>query len=395
MIANRQFIRAAVDVQRHLNFRHIQRLRYPASLSLMAAAAAAAAFVSSSASDDGFDGVGSSMHRRSLCQCQGATPSPTTVEATTAPTPKPLSRTALLLNKSKLYPHSYLPVPRLLTPSDPLFSYPELKRGLARRRRDEAKVQSILTSPQLAEARRDNDQAKLQKLLQEMNTVVYGKGITPQLREDFLMQYGCTGYTEEVLAYLLEAFGRRGILEVGAGNGQWARALTDRFDASRTKQGGGDVPKSWEFVLAYDNMEQMPLSPKVYHKNTLPANQYFYDVLRSSHIDAVKSARGRALLLVYPPPGPMALETVQAYVDASPGYVGSCQNDTVVYVGEGRGGANADDAFFDYLLGKPAKEGENVAGDSQQWVLEKVLDVRPSLGGKGYEKLFVLRRICR
>ena len=46
-----------------------------------------------------------------------------------------------------------------------------------------------------------------------------------------------------------------------------------------------------------------------------------------------------------------ALETVEAFVNASPGYRGSQQNDTVVYCGEGRGGANANDAFFDYLLG--------------------------------------------
>merc|ERR1719232_200067 len=100
-----------------------------------------------------------------------------------------------------------------------------------------------------------------------MNSVVYGEGITPQMREDFLAQYGCTGYTGEILKYLVEHFGHRGIIEVGAGNGQWARALSDRYNESRGDC--GESYKPWDFVLAYDNMEQLPLSPRIYHQNTV------------------------------------------------------------------------------------------------------------------------------
>lgn len=336
-------------------------------------------------------------HCDKICKCEKHhtnTQRSDTPPATTLVKPselQPLSRLTLWLYASKLYPHSHLPTPRLLSPRDPVFSYPELKRGLRQRRNDEDKVKEMLSSQQVIEARKSQDPAKMQQILQEMNSVVYGKGITPQLRENWLMEYGCTGYTDEVLQYLVDSFQRRGIIEVGSGNGQWARSLSDYYHKlMQTKRPELSANSSWDFILASDNMEQLPLSPKVYHNNTLPATKYFYNkVRRASHIDAVKEARGRALLLVYPPPGSMALETVHAYINSSLGYSGSNKNDTVVYVGEGRGGANADDAFFDYFLGSDGADGHT---SEHYWVLEKVMDVLPCPGGKGYEKLFVFRR---
>jgi hypothetical protein len=238
------------------------------------------------------------------------------------------------------------------------------------------------------EARKNNDQSQMQKILQQMNSVVYGEGVTPQMREDFLVRFGCTGFTTEILQYLVKNFGHRGVIEIGAGNGQWARALTD-YHKEFEQQTPNSSPKSWQFVLAFDNMEELPLSPKIYH-NTIPEKEHFYDVKKcASHIGAVQGARGRVLMLVYPPPGPMAFQTVLAYLRASPGYDGSYKNDTVVYVGEGKGGANADDSFFDFILG--CKHGENQDAEKSQWVVEKVMAVTPSPGGKGWEKMFVFR----
>lgn len=77
-------------------------------------------------------------------------------------------------------------------------------------------------------------------------------------------------------------------------------------------------------------------------------------------------------MIIYPPPGNMPVDAVKQYASAAP------QNDLLIYVGEGRGGANADEALFDYL--------EN--GD---WALMNVMDVNP-LGSKGYEKMYILRR---
>merc|ERR1712039_296311 len=54
--------------------------------------------------------------------------------------------------------------------------------------------------------------------------------------------------------------------------------------------------------------------------------------------DVVRQHGSRSLLLVYPNPGPMARRCLDNYT-----------GDTLVYVGEGRGGVNADDAFFDAL----------------------------------------------
>jgi len=289
---------------------------------------------------------------------------------------RPLSRTTRLLYSLKLFPYSYLPIPRLIGSNDPLFSYPELKTGIRRRQEDEVRLKQILSSERLMKARQSQDQAQMQPILHEVNELVYGNGVTPQMREEFLAQYGCVGYTSQTLKYLVEDLAKdRGILEVGCGNGQWARALDDYHKLQQK-----DV-KTWDFVLAYDNMRELPLSPQIYHEKTLPANKYFYKkVQKASHVDAVKgfASRGRVLLLVYPSPGKMAIETVKTYVAQSD------QNDTVVYVGEGIGGANADDSLFDYFLGK--------SDDAVQWILLKVMDVQRSPGNKGYEKMFVFQR---
>ena len=334
-----------------------------------------------------------------ICQCEKNN----TISPPTSSPPQPLSRFSLLLYHSKFLSHSSLPIPRLLTPRDPLFSYPELQRGLRRRRHDETRLRELLSSPRLQEARAGQDQKRRNGLFEEVNELVYGKGVTPQSREDFLIRFGCTGHTPSVVEYLAGDLGeRRGFVEVGAGNGQWARALTDRYSKSRKERNetqSNSSSFSWEFVLAYDTMEDLPLSPLIYHRLTLPYQQYFYhDVKRcQSHIDAVQgyASRGRVLLLVYPPPGPMAVETVQAYVD-----VDASRNDTVVYVGEGRGGANANDDFFDYFLGKKKehfgdrqdKDG-NATSKTSQCVLLKVMDVQTCPGVKGYYKMFDFQRV--
>ena len=74
----------------------------------------------------------------------------------------------------------------------------------------------------------------------------------------------------------------------------------------------------------------------------------------------------------------MAIDTVKAYVDINDG------NDTpyiptVVYVGEGVGGANANDEFFHFFL-------------DNGWALVKEMNCKAGPGGKGYERLFVLQK---
>ena len=96
--------------------------------------------------------------------------------------------------------------------------------------------------------------------------------------------------------------------------------------------------------------------------------------------------RGRVLLLVYPPPGKMAIDVVKQYTKFD-------GNDTIIYVGEGVGGANADQEFFDYFLNKNSVSEEGKEGDKYRWYVMETLDIEDVLGGgKGFERMFVLQR---
>lgn len=227
---------------------------------------------------------------------------------------------------------------------------------------------------------------QLRALGDEIFQIAYGKGVTPQIREDFLVRYGCTGWTTAILKRLVEYCDSRGIVEVGAGHGQWARALSEAYDhrdeegvAPNTRTTKTRGRRQFDFVLAYDDNSNLPLNTHIYNQYTQPHHDYFGNVkiVEGNKMTAILhswACRGRTLLLVYPPPGPMALEVVRTYIDTAP------ENDTIIYVGEGRGGANADAAFFDML-------------ENGEWVLVDVMEVLRPPGDKGYEKLFVLQKV--
>ena len=266
-----------------------------------------------------------------------------------------------------------LPVPRILTSNDPTLKLS--KRFIQRRQRDEERMRQLLgKAPTL-----QGDPQKIKALGEEIFEVTYGKGVTAQIREDFLLRYGCTGWTEKVLEALVELCETRGIVEIGAGHGQWARALSEAYEKTQTSAEDVKRKKRFDFVLAYDDMSNLPLNTHIYNPYTQPHHEYFGNVRKiQNKTDEIKvlqswACRGRALLLVYPPPGDMAEIVVRHYVDAAP------ENDTVIFVGEGRGGANGSDSLFDYF-------------ESGNWVLLKVIDVQRPPGDKGYERLFILQR---
>lgn len=146
-----------------------------------------------------------------------------------------------------------LPLPRRLLPNDPVFSDSTLKRGLRQRSRDESSLKILQEQVQKAVQER-KDMAHIRSLHEQFCAIAYGSGVTPQEREDFVVvsaisvlviqanlsmisslttgvitqRYGCTGWTDDVLDALFELGDSRGYVEIGAGNGQWARALTDR-----------------------------------------------------------------------------------------------------------------------------------------------------------------------
>ena len=141
-----------------------------------------------------------------------------------------------------------LPTPRVLKKGDPALKIP--KRALDRRQKDEIRMLQLLeTAPAMK-----GDPEKLKKLGSEIFEVTYGKGVTPQLREDFLIQYGCTGWTDEIVKTLVELCESRGIVEIGAGHGQWARALSDAYD-NLDQDGDRTKGKRFDFVLAYDGKD--------------------------------------------------------------------------------------------------------------------------------------------
>lgn len=264
-----------------------------------------------------------------------------------------------------------LPVPRLIVPGDPIFSMD--KSLLRKRHEDEVALQGLVMG---ALRNQERDPEKLAALNEKALQIAYGEGMTIRKREDFVLRHGCSGWTDEVLDEIILLAKGRGIVEIGAGNGQWARALIDRYEKYH-KRDEAYPRKEFHFVLAYDDKSELPLDEQVYHKATKAHRNFFYDKVKkcdSNFSEALRhfQCRGRVLMIVYPPPGSMAVNAVTQYTSAA------TQNDTIIYVGEGRGGANADGAFFDLL-------------ESGEWVLLKVLPVKP-LGSKGYEKLYVVRR---
>lgn len=134
-------------------------------------------------------------------------------------------------------------------------------------------------------------------------------------RRDLAGLYGWAVITASVAGWIREALAGAAVLEVGAGSGYWARQLT---------LAGLDV-------LATD-------------LHRVEANGFTHgfrhaEVETLGAADAVRRHPGRALLLVWPPPGdPMAAEALRAH-----------RGDTFLYAGEGPGGMCADAAFFDEL----------------------------------------------
>jgi hypothetical protein len=292
-----------------------------------------------------------------------------TVATTDAPYPSWTRRTLASLWLASL------PLPRVILPNDPDLTLSQRHR----RERQQCDLDMYDLQVEIRQAIQlpgEETQRAVGNLLKRSYEILYGPNLGPQDRQNFLQQYGCTGWTEAGLVTLLELGASRGFVEIAAGNGQWARILNDRYleseyYAQQLKRG------KFEFCLAYDNMSALPLNPEVYHKRTKPYHDYFYDNVQNvdSISDVLKQwqCRSRVLLLVYPSPDSgMAVEAIQAYAEISP------LNDTVVYVGEGRGGANANDAFFDYL-------------ENGEWILWQILPVRV-FGTKGFEQLYIFKR---
>jgi hypothetical protein len=116
---------------------------------------------------------------------------------------KPISiRQSFLYNWHLLSDRS-LPLPRMLSPADPVFRYHNMKKGLKQREIDEMKLRSLqIEITSLVEKQRESQKGNnsnnssnsnedkmmlMKELMERISEIAYGKGITPQMREDFLI----------------------------------------------------------------------------------------------------------------------------------------------------------------------------------------------------------------
>jgi len=134
-------------------------------------------------------------------------------------------------------------------------------------------------------------------------------------RQELVNEYGWAVPNEEVLDYITSAFDR--ITEIGAGEGYWAKLLSERGTR----------------VHAFD-----PAS-----------DQKWYDVKNKPLSSVENYVKDNPVLMVWPPAGgPLAHDVLE------------CRPSHVLYVGETRGGCTASDEFFDVFtdLYQPVKKVE-------------------------------------
>jgi hypothetical protein len=173
------------------------------------------------------------------------------------------------------------------------------------------------------------------QVVEQSQIIVHGEHAL--YREKFVEKYGCVRCTESAISTCKEY---SPLIEIGAGAGQWQRALTEA---------GADI-------VAFDSGADLPM----------PGQQPYGVVQYGNETElSLNQHRGRTLLLVYPPPGSLAKSCLDAY-----------RGEVVLYVGEGRQGCNGDSNFFDTV--------------EANYSIETILPLEPFPGG--YEKLYVLKR---
>lgn len=280
-----------------------------------------------------------------------------------------------------------------------LMTWPSLTNGLNLRYKDEIALKKFIVELQSTKGNITTQSNK-----DKLATLIYGPGLSAHDRNCYLTKYGCTALTEKFISVIMNALTssplsetttkKRGIVEIGAGNGQWARHLHDNHSID---------------IVAFDSMKNLPLTNIEYHKFSNPRNEIPHDnadndvrsksselndlnntenerpktpleILQGDHniflnqqLITKYSLAGRALLIVYPDPTDMALNCIQKYTHQSK------ENNLLIYVGEGRGGCNANEAFFDEL--------EN----NNRWILLDSCPQEKPFGGrsKGLERLFI------
>lgn len=124
------------------------------------------------------------------------------------------------------------------------------------------------------------------------------------------------------------------IIEMGAGNGYWAKLIVDA---------GGTI-------------EPYDVKPGQHHYNAVPRTVW-YPVIDGGPDQITVRHKDWVLLLVWPPyQGALAFDALTRFLEVG--------GKTVVFVGESSGGCTADDRFFELLDARFDEVGDT---DIPQW----------------------------
>ena len=258
-----------------------------------------------------------------------------------------------------------------------LMWWPSLELGIEKRKRNEMLLHSLIIEHKNAPVTAD--------VINKINELVYGKGTTTESRYLQLEQYGCTKYSEQALKLIADVTKSsnshnckdKGIIEIGAGNGQWAKKLQDDYKVD---------------VIAVDNMQNLPLNNSnlaLFGKSAITNSQYVLNTVIQGDENIFKDVEfykkyhldNRILMIIYPNPTKMALNCLQNYMDTANTNNTTNNNSNnpqyFIYVGEGRNGANGTNEFFDLL--------------EYKWNLIDTCTL-PNNNTNGYERLFIFKK---
>lgn len=168
---------------------------------------------------------------------------------------------------------------------------------------------------------------------QEAEAAKYGRSDFRQDRRDELVAKYAWAIPNDNAIQLLAGMGP--IVEMGAGNGYWAKLIADA---------GGKIEP-------YDK------NPGRHHYNSGAFGSVWYPVLDGGPEQITVRHKDHVLLLVWPPyEGALAFDALTRYLKVG--------GKTVVFVGEGQGGCTADDRFFGLLRARFEEVGDT---DIPQW----------------------------
>ena len=154
-----------------------------------------------------------------------------------------------------------------------------------------------------------------ERVMVESQELLFGNA-TPHAWERYVRANGCIRPSEEALAAVAAL--KCDVVEIGAGIGHWAAALR----------------RLGVHIVAFDDFSLVPGGTD---KNINKS------VVRRGSTSAIRNyPESECLLLVAPPPTSMALDAFVEFQKLD-------KAKHVVFVGEGRGGTHANEAFFDAM----------------------------------------------